>query len=409
MNNQHLENYINIVVKIGLGIEKGDDVVIWSAIESYDVTRKIVKKCYALGAKEVTVDYFDQYVDLERIMNTPMEVLAKYPGYAFDEFSDRAKKGASVLMVWSIVPNLNDVADKKRLMTFMKAFNKAKSPLWKQFIDGTAVRSFIATPFLEWSKYVYEGVEEQESLERLWEAVFSVTRADQENYLEQWENHIATLEKVTNRLNELGIDSIRLKTGGSDVTIGLSEKTKWHSALLYKENGKPYFVNIPSEEVFTTPHKYRINGHLTSTEPVSYLGNYIDGIRFEIKDGKITSYSAEIGQDKLESLLKIDDNALYFGEIALVPKSSPIAKCDTLFYNLLYDENASSHMAFGAGYTLCIKGADSMTDEEKDANGINVSNIHLDFMIGDDELNVTAVLQNGKTIQIMKDGEWTEF
>lgn len=409
MNRKHVENYADIIVKIGLGIESGEDVVIWADVESYKFTRRVVKKCYECGAKDVLVNYYDQYNDLEQMIHAPLDVLRSYPDYMFHTFSEKAKKGAAVLVIWSKMPGLTAGVEKEKLTTFMKAFNEAKRPLWSQFMAGTAVRCIVACPFEEWSHVVYEGVEEEEALEMLWKNLLKFTRADQEDYLGSWEKHIHTLEEKMKRLNQLDIDTIHLKTEGTDLMVGFPEGNKWHSALLHKPNGTPYFVNIPSEEICTTPHKYKINGTVSSTKALVYNGNLIDGMKFEIKDGKIVHYEAEVGLEILEALFSVDENALYFGEVALVSKNSPITQTNTVFYNILIDENASSHMAFGAGLSLCVEGADKMTDEEKEVCGINLSNVHIDFMIGNDTLCVNAHLKNGENVQVMKDGEWVEF
>lgn len=409
MNKVYLDHYVDIIVKIGLGIESGEDVVIWADVEAYEFTREVVKKCYERGAKDVLVNYYDQYADLEYMMKAPMEVLSTYPDYLFHTYAEKAKNGAAVLVIWSKVPNLTKDVNQERLSLFMKAFNKAKSPLWNLFMDGSVVRCIVACPFGEWAQTVYPDKDEELALEELWNNLFTFTRADRDDYLECWKKHIDTLEEKTRRLNELDIDTIHVKTDVTDLTIGFPEKFIWHSALLHKDNGTPYFVNIPSEEIFTSPHKYKVNGYVTSTKPLNYNSNMIEGIRFEIKEGKIIHYEAKVGEKVLESLLTIDENALYFGEIALVSKESVITKTDTVFNNILIDENASSHMAFGAGFPLCVKGSEQMTPEEKDAYGINLSKIHLDFMIGNETLCVEAHLKNKEVVQIMKDGAWTNF
>jgi aminopeptidase len=296
--------------------------------------------------------------------------------------------------------------DAKKVSRANVALSKATRPamelITRHEINWTIVAS--ATP--AWAKLVFPELPEDEAVAQLWEAIFRTTRIDTANPVGEWRRHGAHLQSRVKLLNEKRFRALRYTGPGTDLTVGLADDHLWCGGGSTAKNGIAGFPNMPTEEVFTTPHKDRVEGTVTSTKPLSYQGTLIDGIQVEFQGGRIVRASAKQGEAILESMIDTDDGARRLGEVALVPHSSPIAQSGLLFWNTLFDENAASHIALGQSYSTCLINGDTLSESELSAKGANESLIHVDWMIGSGELDVDGVWADGSSVPLMRKGEW---
>ena len=266
--------------------------------------------------------------------------------------------------------------------------------------------SIVSVPTKPWAHKIFPDIHENEAVDKLWDLIFKCTRVDQEDPIEAWRQHNANLETRTEFLNKKNFKTLKYKSSKTDLTIGLPENHIWESGASVDPNGINFNPNMPTEEIFCLPHKYEVNGVVHSTKPLVYGGNVIDDFSLTFKDGKIIDCSAAKGEETLKNLIATDEGSHYLGEVALVPHKSPISDTNVVFYNTLYDENASCHLALGSAYATCIKDGANLPREEYDKYGINDSLTHVDFMIGSPDLQIVGETHDGETVQIFKDGNW---
>lgn len=265
----------------------------------------------------------------------------------------------------------------------------------------------VAIPTPSWATTVFPGLSEEEAQEKLWSTIFDVCRVTGGDPVGEWKKHVAKTVACRDKLNAMQLESVRLQSAnGTDLTVGLAEGHTWEGANSKAENGAVFIANVPTEEVFTAPHRERVNGVVKGTKPYVYNGQLIEGFSVTFKDGVVVEHSAEKNAELLGQLLDSDEGARHIGEIALVPASSPINRSGVLFYSTLFDENAACHIAFGAGYPTTVKGGAAMTTEELLAHGVNDSAIHEDVMVGSEDMTITGLTKSGETVVIFKDGEW---
>ena len=403
---KNLEKYAELAVKVGVNIQPGQTLLVRTPIECAPFVRKVVKKAYDLGAKEVHIEWSDEECSLIKYLNAPEETFNEFPKWISDQYVDIAKNGGAFLTIYAQNPDLLKDVDPKRVANAQKASAKALQE-WRSYtLSDKSKWSIVSVPTVSWSKKVFPGVSEEEAVEKMWEAIFKCTRVDQEDPIEAWNKHNKDLKTRMNFLNDSKFKKLYFKSVKTDITMELPEGHIWASGASKDPNGIDFNPNIPTEEVFTLPHKFGVNGIVASTKPLVYGGNVINNFTLTFKDGKIVDFTAEEGYETLSNLISTDEGSHYLGEVALVPFKSPISDTNIVFYNTLYDENASCHFAIGTAYKSCIENGVNIPEEELDKHGINFSMTHVDFMIGSSDMDIVGETANGEKVQIFKDGNW---
>ncbi|MED4202443.1 aminopeptidase [Neobacillus mesonae] len=403
---KNLEKYAELAVKVGVNVQKGQILAINASIDAADFVRLAVKKAYEAGALNVIVNWNDDIVSKTKYDLAPDEAFDEYPEWRAKEQEDLVKKGAAFMSVVSSSPDLLKGVKPERIANFNKAAGKALSK-FRQAIQSDKISwTVVAAASPAWAAKVFPDAPSDQQVSLLWEAIFKAVRVDSENPVEAWKEHDETLHEKVNYLNEKRYAKLHYKAPGTDLTIELPKNHLWVGAGSTNENGAPFMANMPTEEVFTVPLKTGVNGTVASTKPLSYGGNIIDRFSITFDNGKIVDVKAEEGEEVLKHLVETDEGSHYLGEVALVPYDSPISQSNILFYNTLFDENASNHLAIGSAYAFCIEGGKKMSSEELKENGLNESITHVDFMIGSAEMDIDGISADGKSEPIFRNGNW---
>ncbi|SHI17134.1 aminopeptidase [Sporanaerobacter acetigenes] len=405
--NTMLENYARLAVKVGINIQKGQKLVVNSPIECADFVRLVAKCAYEEGASDVYVEWHDEELLLMKYINAPMEVFEKFPKWKADGFAQMAEEGAGFLSIAASNPELLKDVDPEKIA----ASNKSSSTAMKKFREYTMGNKnswcVISIPTKDWATKVFPDVSEDDAIEKLWEAIFKTVRIDKEDPVKAWEEHLENVNEKVKFLNEKKFKTLHYtSSNGTDLTIELPKGHIWAGGGENTTGGVYFVANMPTEEVFTMPKKTGINGLVVSTKPLNYGGNLIDNFKLTFKDGKVVDFEAEKGYETLKHLLDTDEGSRYLGEVALVPYDSPISNSNILFYNTLFDENASCHLAFGMAYPTCIEGGNDMNEKEKEAHGVNTSLVHVDFMVGAKDLDIVGETESKEKFQVFKNGNW---
>lgn len=403
---QLMEKYAQLVVKKGVNIQKGQALMINSPIEGAEFTRLVVKAAYEAGAKDVHINWNDDDLTLLKFQYAPDEVLENVPEWRVKMYESFAKDGAALLSISATNPDLLKDVDPAKVAKANKASAEALADFRKYTMNDEIPWSVISIPTAEWAKKIFPDKSEEEAIKSLWDAILKIVRVDQDDPIAAWDEHNERLRIARETLNEKAYTSLRFKAPGTDLEIGLPENHIWHGGSAVSTEGIVFNPNMPTEEVFCAPHKYRVNGTVSSTKPLNYGGSLIDNFTLTFKDGKVVDYKAETGEEALKHLLEIDEGASRLGEVALVPHESPVSQSGLIFYNTLFDENASCHIALGKAYPTNVENGPNMTEEELDQNGINDSLTHVDFMIGSEELDIDGVKADGTVEPVFRKGTW---
>ncbi|MCG3402675.1 aminopeptidase [Staphylococcus massiliensis] len=402
-----LQQYAELLVNVGLNVQEGQPVYIRSSVDAIDLTRRIVEEAYKKGASDVAVKYADGKLgrlkfEYEDVSFFDQEV----KDYVVDERMDYAKRGAANLAILTEDPDLLNGIDQDKLAKAQMRGAQA----FKEVMLMTQRNDFpwcvAAYPSIEWAKRVYPEKDDQDAFDTFLADIYEIVRVDGNDPVENWKKHAENLKARANQLQEKEYDALRYEGPGTDLTIGLPKGHLWEHATSYLDNGVPFVANIPTEEVFTVPDVKRVNGVVRNTLPLSHNGNIIDDFELTFKDGVVIDYKAGKGYDVLKNLLETDEGAKRLGEVALVPDDSPISNRNTIFYNTLFDENASCHIALGSAYAFNLKGGTEMSEDEKVEHGLNDSLVHVDFMIGSQDLNIYGVKQDGSEEPVFVKGNW---
>jgi len=403
---KNLDKYAELSVKVGVNIQPGQTLLVRSPIECAPFVRKVLVHAYKSGAKNVHIEWSDEESTLLKYLNAPEETFNDFPKWTAEQYVDIAKEGGAFLTVYAQNPDLLKNVEPQRVATFQKASAMALKE-WRSYtLSDKCKWSIVSVPTEAWAEKVFPDVSSKEAVDKLWDAIFKCSRVDGQDPIEAWKNHNEDLKLRTNFLNEKNFKTLNFKSSKTDITMDLPEGHVWLSGSSQDPNGIDFNANIPTEEVFSMPHKFKVNGVVHSTKPLVYGGNVIDNFSLTFKDGKIIDFAAEKGAETLGKLIDTDEGSHYLGEVALVPFKSPISDTNIVFFNTLYDENASCHFALGSAYKSCIKNGADIKDAELDKHGINESLTHVDFMIGSSDMNIVGETYDGKEIQIFKDGNW---
>ncbi len=406
MNSEMLKKYAELVVKTGINLQKKQQLFINSPIECADFARMIAEKAYEAGAINVIVDYNDEKLSLIKYNKATMESFEKEPKYLALAREELIKEKTGFVSIAASDPELLSGVDPNKISTQVKTISRTMKKASAAMMSNEVPWCVVSVPTKGWAKKVFPDLSEADAVEKLWESIFSIVRADKESPVSAWEEHLSKLENRRNYLNEKNFKYLYYKSEGTDLVVELPEGHEWLAGAEYSKDGVRFVANMPTEEVFTLPKRDGVNGYVTSKKPLNYGGNLIDNFKLTFKDGKIVDFSAEKGEEILKGLLDTDEGARYLGEVALVGYNSPISNSKLIFFNTLFDENASCHFAFGKAYPSCLKGSDNMSEKELIEKGVNDSLTHIDFMVGSAELEIIGETANGEKVQVFKNGDW---
>ncbi len=403
---QKLDQLAEVAIHVGLGLAPGQELVMTAPLDAVPLARKIAEHAYRAGASLVTTLYADDETTLARYKYAPDAAFDKAAAWLYDGMGAAFKSGAARLAITGASPLLLSNEDPAKVSRANRAVSVAYRPaldlITRHEINWTIVAS--ATP--AWAAAMFPDDAPDAALAKLWEAIFATTRIGAGDPVANWKAHDANLQKRAAFLNEKRFSALHYTGSGTDFRLGLADDHIWMGGGTTAGNGLYCIPNMPTEEVFTTPHKDRAEGVVTASKPLSYQGTMIEGIRVRFEGGRIVQASATKGEEVLNRLIETDEGARRLGEVALVPHSSPISQSGVTFLNTLFDENAASHIALGQAYTSCIKDGDKLSDEELAAKGANTSLIHVDWMIGSGEIDIDGVTATGAREPLMRKGEW---
>ena len=397
-----------LAVKIGANVQKGQMVVVRSNIESKELTREIVKEAYLAGAKKVFIDWSDEYTAKYGYTYMDEETLKEVPNYVIDKTHYQVDTSACFISVSSPMPGVFESVDPKKLQIASKAAQE-KLSFFREHLMGNQVQwTIVSSANQVWANKVFPNLSDEEALKALWKAIFDASRVSYENDIEaEWKKHNKALKTHSTLLNEYNFKQLHFKNSlGTDLVVGLVKDHIWVGGGEVAANGVYFNPNIPTEETFTMPDKLVTSGKVVATKPLNYGGKLIEDFYLEFKDGKVVNYDAKKEKETLKNILTFDENASYIGEIALISHDSPINNTNILFYNTLFDENASCHMALGRAYPMNIKGGIGADIKDLEKRGYNNSMVHVDFMFGSPDLEITGLTYDGKKIKVFEKGNF---
>jgi len=403
---QKLDKLAEVAVQVGLGLQAGQELVMTASLDAVPLARRITEHAYRAGASLVTTLYSDDEATLMRYhfaLDTSFDHAAKW---LYDGMGAAFKSGAARLAIAGANPSLLSNEDPDKVGRANRAVSQAYRPALELITRHEINWTIVACANPAWAAAMFPADSPDESMAKLWDAIFQTTRINADDPVAAWKKHDAELHKRAALMNEKRYASLRYRGPGTDFQLGLADDHLWLGGGTTAGNGCYCIPNMPTEEIFTTPHKDRADGTVTATKPLSHQGTMIEGIHVRFEHGRIVEAHASRGQEVLQKLIDTDDGARRLGEVALVPHSSPIAHSGMLFYNTLFDENAASHIALGQAYTSCLRDGDKLTPEQLAAKGANDSLIHVDWMIGSDKLDIDGVTASGAIEPLMRQGEW---
>lgn len=402
-----ITKYVDLALNIGINLQKEQILVIMSPVETAPFTRLLVEKAYELGASEVIIHWSDDFCKKMTFTYGKKEIFEEMPAWQVDSLMYYANKGAAFLSIAANDPELLAGIDSEKIGAYQKTRGQALKPYYDKIMVNELQWNIISVPTLAWAKKVFPNVNDDEAIDMLWNAILKSTKADSENPIETWKNHLSILKEKMDYLNNKQFEKVVITNSlGTNLTVKLPKNHIWASGKDVTQSGIEFVANIPTEEVFSMPHKYGVDGIVYASKPLNYGGTLIEDFSITFKDGKIIDFSAKSGYEALKNLVSIDEGAKYLGEIALVPFDSPISNLGILFYNTLFDENASCHLAIGQAYSSCIQNGDKLSSEEMEEVGMNDSLTHVDFMFGTSDLSIVGYEENGNCENIFINGNW---
>ena len=401
-----LDKLAEVAVKVGLQLKHDQDLVITAPLAALPLVRLITKHAYMAGAGLVTTFYADEEATLARYAHAPDGSFDRASGWLYEGMAKAYENGAARLAIAGDNPMLLSSQDPAKVARANKANSMAYKPALEKISNFDINWNIVSYPNPSWAKVVFPDLPEDEAVFRLAEAIFAASRVDVADPVSAWAQHNANLAKRSSWLNGERFSALHFTGPGTDLTVGLADGHEWHGGASMAKNGITCNPNIPTEEVFTTPHALKVEGHVSSTKPLSHQGTLIDDIRVKFEGGRIVEAKASRGEEVLNRVLDTDEGARRLGEVALVPHSSPISASGVLFYNTLFDENASCHIALGQCYSKCFLDGASLSQDQIKAQGGNSSLIHIDWMIGSNKVDIDGIKPDGSKVPVMRQGEW---
>ena len=405
MKKSVMRRYAKLIAKCGVNVQKGQEVEILTQFDQPEFIRMLVEECYKLGAKKVIVDWTDQKTSKIHVKYRSLETMSTMEKWEKARWQHRVDTIPCRIYIESEDPDGLKGVDQNK----MQKANQKLYPIIRKYRDQLENKyqwCIAAVPGAEWAKKLFPELSKSQAIEKLWEAILSTSRVT-EDPIKAWDEHNKDLIQRCKYLNDLGIDELHYEaSNGTDLTVGLMELSQFNGGGDTSLSGIYFNPNIPSEECFTSPKRGRAEGIVYATKPLSFMGQLIENFWIRFKEGRAVEWHAEKNNDMLTKMIEMDEGSHYLGECALVPVDSPISNSGLLFYNTLFDENAACHLALGLGFADCVKGFQNKTLEECRALGVNKSMIHVDFMIGCADMNITAKTRDGKTVPIFRNGNW---
>lgn len=403
-----LKEYAQLIVNVGLNVQKGENVVITCQISTPELAYHVMEESYKNGAREVTMRWIDDKTSRIKYLNDDEELFESFPNWTVEYYNHYNSMETNYLNIYSSDPESLKGVDPNRVMKFSKASNKALKDHVSKVMGNAKSWCVVAVPSIAWAKKVFPNETEENAVQKLWDVILDIVRVGEGKAIENWNNHLDNMLKANNFMNSMNFKSLHFKSSnGTDLKVGLVKDHIWCGGKEQNIVSKKYFVaNMPTEECFTMPDANNVNGVVYSSKPLSYNGNLIDEFMLEFKDGEVVNFSAKVGEDVLISMLDTDLGARRLGEVALVPYDSPISNSNVLFYNTLFDENASCHLALGRAYPINLKDSDSYSEEEQRNLGMNMSAIHEDFMIGTSDTTIIGEKHDGELVDVFVNGNF---
>ena len=405
MNNNVLRKYANLIAKVGANVQKGQEVVIRSSVEHPEFTAMVVEECYALGAKEVTIEW--NYTPILKLHyeHQSVETLSEVKDWEIEKIKYKTKSLPVLIALNSADPDGMKGVDQEKVAKSRMAVSKLTKPYTDQMADKYQW-VIAAVPGKKWAQKIFAGESEEVAMQKLWDAILYTSRVN-ENPILAWEQHNKDLADRSAYLNSLGLKSLHYRSkNGTNLKVGLIDQGIFMGGGETSLMGTYFNPNIPTEEVFTSPMAGEAEGIVYSTKPLSYQGELIENFWVRFENGEVVETGGEKNAHLLQKLISMDEGAKKLGECALVPFNSPINNTGILFYNTLFDENCCCHLALGRGFNMCIKDFEKYSFEECKAMGINNSIVHVDFMIGSEDLEIDGITKDGKVVAIFRNGNW---
>jgi aminopeptidase len=407
MNANLFEKYAQLIVKTGLNLQQDQTLVITSPIECASFTRLVAQIAYQQGARDVVISWKDELFSKIRFLQAPEVVFEEFPQWQKDFYLSYVHQGAAFLSIAASDPELLKDVNPERVAKVQKTSNTALKEYRERLMNNKNVWSVVSIPTAVWAQKVFPELAEEEAVEALWDAIIKTVRVDTENPVASWEKHKLSLKQRMDFLNSNKFKFLQYRNSlGTKLKIELPENHIWLGGSEYTPEGLEFIANMPTEEVFTLPKKTGVNGTVVSSIPLNYNGNLIEQFSLTFKDGKIVDFYAKKGYEILKKLIETDEGSCYLGEVALVPQDSPISQSKILYFNTLFDENASCHLAIGKAYPVCIKNGDNMDQKELNKLGVNDSLVHVDFMIGTEDLEIIGTTATGVEIPVFIKGNF---
>jgi len=409
---EKLRSYADIAVHVGLNLQPGQNLLIRGGMvygvpfSAAPLIHEITRSAYKAGARLVDVLWGDDQMELLRFQNAPRDSFKEFSDWKATGPLENAKGGNAAMTISGLDPDLLSQQDPDLVSQYTQTIWEKLDPFLK--IAGRSEINWLvlAVPTPGWCAKVFPDLPVEQREEKMWETLFKLCRIDRPDPVQAWKDHILSLKARSAYLNQKNYSAFQYRGPGTDITIGLPEGHEWHAAQSTTTMGFPFTANIPTEEVYTLPHKNRADGVVSASMPLNYNGLLINGIVLEFKEGRVVKASARVGEAVLQKLVATDKGAARLGEVAIVPYSSPISQSGLIFYNTLFDENAACHLALGNAYDTTIKNGTSMTPEQFAGAGGNSSIIHVDFMIGSNKMDIDGISTDGSIEPVLRSGEW---
>lgn len=404
-----LKKYADFIVRVGVNPQPGQTLIINCPLDAAPLARLCVRSAYEAGAYDVQVNWSDDTVSRTRMELGSEQALTDHKDWQLRRYLDYAESegGVCVLHLIADDPELYAGLDGNKISR-VSSSNRAFMQPWREYTMNDRVQwSIAAMPSKPWAKTMYPELDADAAVEELWKVIFDVCRVTGGDPVGEWQAHLQRLSELRDKMNDFDLESVHFTSAnGTDLTVGIAEQARWESAASKNEKGVVFLPNIPTEEVFTAPHKDKVDGIVYGTKPYVFNGQLIKDFFVKFENGKVVEHGAAEGAELLGQLLDTDEGARHIGEVALVPASSPINRSGKLFYNTLFDENAACHIAFGASYPGTTVGGTSLTKEQLLARGMNQSSLHEDVMVGAEDSQITGKCRDGCTVVLFKDGVW---
>ena len=408
MNTDLLKKYAALVVRVGVNLQKNQPLVIHAPITCADFVHALASEAYDVGAYDVAVNWNDEGFSHIRFQKANEVRFREFPAWRKAFYDGYAAQGAAFISIAASDPDLYSDIDPKRLTEASRTAGQALMDYRARLMSNKNTWCVVAVPTTAWARKVFPDISEGEAVERLWTEILSAVRvSEHEDAISTWRTHIDVLQKRTAFLNAHAFSELHYQNDlGTDLRIELPKGHVWMGGAEKSATGTLFAANLPTEEVYTLPKRNGVNGTVVASKPLHYNGNLICGFTLTFHEGKVVAYKAEQGEEHLKELLSTDEGASFLGEVALVPYDSPISQSGILFYNTLFDENASCHLAFGKAYPTCIEDGENMTEDELRQHDVNHSLVHEDFMIGTKDLTVVGRTSSGESVTIIEHGNF---